>query len=328
MWRGLHRWVLRPVDALAGQTRDVASGDLNRLIVPAGPPEFVRLGSDVETMRRRIADELGRAEAAREELVERSAELARSNDDLEQFAYVASHDLSEPLRKVANFCQLLERQYGPQLDDKARQYIDFAVDGAKRMQALINDLLAFSRVGRTTEAFGYVDTTAVMERANVELADQISAAGAEIHYDGLPTVWGDQTLLTGGVREPGRQLGEVPRHRPARGQSQRRTPPEGWLFTVADNGIGIDPAVRRADLRDLPAAAPARRVRRYRHRAGAVPQDRRVPRRPDLARPGQRHAGVLPSALPSRKGPLVTVDDRSEPNARRACSSRTTRVTS
>jgi signal transduction histidine kinase len=241
VWRGLHRWVLGPVDALAGQTRDIASGDLNRSIVPAGPPEFVQLGSDVETMRRRLDDELGHAEAAREELVERSAELARSNDDLEQFAYVASHDLSEPLRKVANFCQLLERQYGPQLDDRARQYIDFAVDGAKRMQALINDLLAFSRVGRTTEAFTYVDTGAVMERAIVELHDQIAEADAEIRYIGLPTVWGDQTLLAAvfvnlvgnSVKYHGAERPEV--------QVSAELLPEGWRFTVADNGIGIDP---------------------------------------------------------------------------------------
>ncbi|MCW2644918.1 MAG: putative two-component sensor protein [Pseudonocardiales bacterium] len=241
VWRGLHRWVLRPVDALGGQTRDVASGDLNRFIVPTGPPEFVRLGSDVETMRRRIADELARAGAARQELIERSGELARSNDDLEQFAYVASHDLSEPLRKVANFCQLLERQYGAQLDDKARQYIDFAVDGAKRMQALINDLLAFSRVGRTTEAFARVDTAAVLARVAVELEDQISQAGAVIRYDALPAVWGDQTLLTALFVN---LVGNSVKYRgtePPVVRISAEQAPDGWLFTVADNGIGIDP---------------------------------------------------------------------------------------
>jgi light-regulated signal transduction histidine kinase (bacteriophytochrome) len=151
MWRGLHRWVLDPVERLAAQTRLVARGDTYRQIEPDGPPELIALGRDVEAMRLQIAGQLARAEEIHEQLRQRTAELTRSNDDLQQFAYVASHDLSEPLRKVANFCQLLERQYRDQLDDRAKQYIDFAVDGAKRMQALITDLLALSRVGRTTD---------------------------------------------------------------------------------------------------------------------------------------------------------------------------------
>jgi light-regulated signal transduction histidine kinase (bacteriophytochrome) len=175
-------------------------------------------------------------------LAERSEDLARSNADLEQFAYVASHDLSEPLRKVANFCQLLERQYSTQLDDRARQYIDFAVDGAKRMQVLISDLLAFSRVGRTTERFVPVDTAESVSRAISMLDDRITETGAHIEYGGLPVVEGDPTLLTAlfqnlianavKYRDP-----DEPPH--VRITAQRDG--QFWSFTVADNGIGIDP---------------------------------------------------------------------------------------
>jgi light-regulated signal transduction histidine kinase (bacteriophytochrome) len=184
---------------------------------------------------------LAGVERARLEIVERSEELARSNADLEQFAYVASHDLSEPLRKVANFCQLLERQYADQLDDKAEQYIAYAVDGAKRMQALISDLLAFSRVGRTTEHFEPVDTDRVLTRALAILDDRMVASGAEIVRGALPTVDGDPTLLTALFQN---LVGNAMKYR-----SPDRTPrievwaereDENWLFTVTDNGIGID----------------------------------------------------------------------------------------
>ena len=130
LWRGLHRWVLGPVDRLGEQTRVVADGERDLAIVPDGPSELISLGDDVESMRAEIVAQLAAAEQSALELFRQGHELERSNADLQQFAYVASHDLSEPLRKVANFCQLLERQYGPQLDDRAREYI--ALRGRRR----------------------------------------------------------------------------------------------------------------------------------------------------------------------------------------------------
>src|SRR4029079_2034598 len=102
-------------------------------------------------------------------LEQQAAELTRSNRDLEQFAYVASHDLQEPLRKVASFCQLLRRRCAGQLDEQADQYIEFAVNGAQRMQRLINDLLAFSRIGRVTTGFTDVDLGRVVGDMAAEL---------------------------------------------------------------------------------------------------------------------------------------------------------------
>src|SRR5260370_5679318 len=119
-------------------------------------------------MRERILDELAATRQANTVLQAHTEELERSNSELEQFAYVASHDLQEPLRKVASFTQLLQRRYEGQLDERADQYIDFAVDGAQRMQQLINDLLAFSRVGRLR------DETVVVSLEDV-LADALKS---------------------------------------------------------------------------------------------------------------------------------------------------------
>jgi signal transduction histidine kinase len=236
VWRGLHRWVLVPVERLAGQTRQVAEGDNRQAIEPSGPPEFTDLGGDVETMRRRIVDELARLEQAGED-------LARSNADLEQFAYVASHDLSEPLRKIANFCQLLERQYAYQLDDTARSYIAFAVDGAKRMQTLIGDLLTLSRVGRTTEGFVPVDMNTVMARVLEHLGERIAEADGGVGVSELPTVSGDPALLTSLLEN---LVGNALKYRSEQPPlivvtAALNRPEQVWTFSVSDNGIGIDP---------------------------------------------------------------------------------------
>ena len=235
VWRGLHRWVLGPVDALAAQTQLVASGDINRSIRATGPPEIAALGNDVELMRRRIADELSQSLTARGELI-------RSNADLEQFAYVASHDLSEPLRKVANFCQLLERQYGPQLDAQARQYIAFAVDGARRMQALISDLLALSRVGRTTESFVDVDTATVLDEVLESFEDDIAKTGAGVGHSDLPVVCGDPALVRALFEN---LIGNSLKYRGSEPPlivvtAQRDRNDRMWEFAISDNGIGVD----------------------------------------------------------------------------------------
>ena len=255
VFAGVRRWVIAPVARIGAASRRVSNGDLSHPVTGGGPAELDDLAHDVEAMRTRIVGELAEADAARAVSERTSTSLARSNADLEQFAYVASHDLQEPLRKVSNFCQLLERQYAEQLDDRAGQYIHFAVDGAKRMQVLINDLLSFSRVGRNTDGFVPVALDDVLREALDNLAEPLHDTGGLVHVrTDLPTLPGDRTLLVtllqnlvgNALKYHGEQVPEVDvtahrraAHVPAGMESAE--PRYEWVVTVADNGIGIEP---------------------------------------------------------------------------------------
>ena len=239
----LRRALVRPLGRLAEACRRVAGGNFGEKIVPQGPRDIRLIAIDVDNMRQRIVDELEASRAATEALDEQADELRRSNAELEQFAYVASHDLQEPLRKVASFCQLLEKRYGDKLDERGTEYIGFAVDGAKRMQVLINDLLTFSRVGRLNATETSVDLDTVVDSALANVAAAIEETGAVIErpVGGLPTIMGDPTLLTMlwqnliGNAVKFRREGVAPRIVIECGSGE----PGHWLFSVSDNGIGI-----------------------------------------------------------------------------------------
>ncbi len=177
-----------------------------------------------------------------QELHAHARELARSNEELERFAYVASHDLQEPLRMVVSYVQLLERKYKGHIDEQADRYIRYAVDGAKRMQRLINDLLAYSRVRRGDSEPAAVSCAALVDAAVESLGAALQESGGEVVRGDLPVVRGDAS-----------QLGQVFQNLVGNALKFRRPghPPrvvvraerDGgmWRFAVQDNGIGIAP---------------------------------------------------------------------------------------
>jgi PAS domain S-box-containing protein len=168
-------------------------------------------------------------------------ELRRSNDELERFAYVASHDLQEPLRMVGSYVQLLGKRYKGKLDADADEFIGYALDGALRMQRLIEDLLAFSRVGTRGAAFVPTEVNAVLDRALAHLKLSIDETSATVTCNGLPTVSGDAgqlehlflNLISNALKFRGTAPPDI------RVAAERRD--RDWLFSVRDNGIGIDP---------------------------------------------------------------------------------------
>ncbi|MEU8070345.1 MULTISPECIES: ATP-binding protein [unclassified Micromonospora] len=249
MLLSLDRILIRPLAALVSQVREVADGDYRHHIEGSGPPEFRRLAEDIDQMRMKIARELDEVREAREriewvnsQLQKQAEELTRSNRDLEQFAYVASHDLQEPLRKVASFCQLLQRRYAGQLDERADQYIAFAVDGAQRMQRLINDLLAFSRIGRLTTGFTEVDLNKVMGDVAGQTEAALQYADADLTWGEMPTIRGEEPLLTNLLVNLVSNSVKFRRPDvPPKVHVSARLVDDEWEISCRDNGIGIEP---------------------------------------------------------------------------------------
>ncbi len=189
---------------------------------------------------------------AEEALAQKTRELLRSNKELEEFAYVASHDLQEPLRMIASYTQLLARRYQGRLDAEADEFIKYAVDGASRLQVLINDLLAYSRVGTHGKPFAATECSEVLNRVLSNLKIAIEESGAVVRYSSLPGIMADatqmtqlfQNLISNGIKFRHLQPPEI--HISAERTANPRPPPGTapgpvWLFSVRDNGIGIEP---------------------------------------------------------------------------------------
>lgn len=247
----LTRAVARSLSALARGTEIIGSGDLSFRIRMREEDEIGDLARSFDSMAGRLQsitvsrDDLAREVEERKRIEGRLREalegLEASNKDLEQFAYVASHDLQEPLRMVSSYVQLLGRRYKGKLDRDADEFIAFAVDGALRMQGLINDLLTYSRVSTRGKPFGPVDCNRVIGEATDNLRLSIRESGAIVTHDPLPTIRADsaqmaqlfQNLIGNALKFRG---GQPPRVHAAAEEKE-----EEWVFRVRDNGIGIEP---------------------------------------------------------------------------------------
>ncbi len=194
--------------------------------------------SDIELLAQvHLLDQLGRTH---QKLKRRNAELEASNRELEQFAYVVSHDLKEPLRTISGYCDLLGRRYGDQLDEKAGGYVKLAVRGALRMQRLIDDLLAYSHVGKTNRPMEDVDLAEVLAEVMAGLEAAVEEGQATVEVGDLPTVRGNRLMLTqlfqnllgNAIKFRGESPPVV---RIVASQTNGR-----WQIWVADNGIGIE----------------------------------------------------------------------------------------
>jgi light-regulated signal transduction histidine kinase (bacteriophytochrome) len=177
-------------------------------------------------------------------LASRSRELERSNAELQQFAYIASHDLQEPLRTVQSYLQLLQRRYGDRLDGDADEFIRFAVEGAQRMRALVTDLLAYARVSSRARPFEPTALGDVVEEVLRSLAAAIEERRAEITTDALPTVLGDAQQLRQLYQNLVANALKFNREAVPRVHLGAERRPDGWRLHVTDNGIGLDPAYK------------------------------------------------------------------------------------
>jgi PAS domain S-box-containing protein len=219
---------------LTGRRKDGSDFPIELMLSPLASTEGILVTAAIRNISVRK-----KAEA---HLLQKMKELNRSNEELGQFAYIASHDLQEPLRMVASYTQLLSKRYKGKLDSNAEEYIAFAVDGASRMQRLIQDLLAFSRIGTKGKDPSDISSEEALKQALINLHGAIEESGALVTHGPLPTVMADETeliqlfqnLVGNAIKyqNPG-----VPRVHIAAAKNGSKK----WMFSVQDNGLGIDP---------------------------------------------------------------------------------------
>ena len=187
-----------------------------------------------------IAHDITKRKQIEDKIEKRTEELARSNKELEQFAYVSSHDLKEPLRMITSFLQLLDRRYSNELDQDANEFIGYAVDGAKRMDNMINDLLEYSRIGNKERKFEYLQSEKILETAKMNLKQSIKDSNANITHDPLPLIHANEPMM---IQLFQNIIGNAIKYRGRENPRIHISADNGddeYIFSVKDNGIGID----------------------------------------------------------------------------------------
>ncbi len=250
----ISRSISNPLRNLTESVRIIGKGDLDHKVKVKSKDEIGELGAAFNRMTENLQQITASRDELNKEITERKkveqklkktmADLARSNKELEQFAYVASHDLQEPLRMISSYTQLLEKRYSDKLDQDAREFINYAVDGANRMQKMINDLLQYSRVTTRGKEFELVEVSSALGQARANLNILIEENQAMVTNDELPQVKVDksqlvllfQNLIHNAIKFRGEETPHV--HISAEEKENE------WVFSVADNGRGIEPEYR------------------------------------------------------------------------------------
>lgn len=234
-----NRRILVSLAVLHAGAEAMGRGHLTHQLRVSGQDEFADLAGTLQTMAAQLHTDITQRQHAQAQLQQYAQELARSNADLEQFAYAASHDLQEPLRAVSGCLQLLQQRYIAQLDAHATELIGHAVDGAMRMQTLIHDLLAYSRLNTRGSALTPVACATALERALANLRPAIAESGAVVTYDPLPTVPADATQLVQVFQNLLSNAIKFRSVQPPAIHIAAIREDDAWVFAIRDNGIGI-----------------------------------------------------------------------------------------
>jgi len=236
----IQKYLKTKTSKILGQCREMVAKRKDGLIIPIDL-SVNALEFDDKTIFAGLVRDISKRKKSEADLREQTDALEKSNQELEQFAYIASHDLQEPLRMISSYLNLLSRRYAGKLDEDADEFINYAVDGAQRLQKQINDLLAYSRVGTRGGSLKPVDTNEVLKRVLENLKINIEENDAEIQLDEFPTILGDESQLIQLFQNLiGNALKFHANVRPVI-EIMVKKKIKLWQFTVKDNGIGIDP---------------------------------------------------------------------------------------